>query len=178
MSDSFLGEVRILPYTFAPVNWAYCDGQICPISQNSALFSILSDTYGGDGRTNFALPNLQGRVPMHPGYGPGLTPHRVGEDGGIDRLSLTEDFLPSHNHSAIFCMIAASKLEPTNNYISVETDPTINSWLRGGQGLDALTSMSYLSLKKAGSSAPHENQQPYLVMSFCICMDGIYPSRN
>ena len=99
MSDQFVAEIRIFPFNFAPYGWAFCDGQILPISQNTALFSLLGTNYGGNGTSNYALPNLQGQVPMHPGQGPGLSPHVLGETGGSETVTLLEPELPSHNHN-------------------------------------------------------------------------------
>src|ERR1700746_3397817 len=116
MSDPFVAEIRIFPFNFAPKGWALCDGQLLPISQNTALFSLLGTTYGGDGKSNFALPNLQGNAPMHPGQGPGLSLHDLGETGGSDTETLLESEIPSHSHSLLACCQrdAGATSGPTN----------------------------------------------------------------
>lgn len=113
--DPFVAEIRIFPFNFAPKGWAFCDGQILPLSQNTALFSLLGTTYGGDGKSNFALPNMQGNAPMHPGQGPGLSLHDLGETGGSDTVSLLESEIPSHSHTQMANSTTASKSLPNGN---------------------------------------------------------------
>src|SRR5207344_832567 len=113
--DPFVAEIRIFPFNFAPKGWAFCDGQLMPISQNTALFSLLGTTYGGDGKSNFALPDLQGRAPMHPGQGPGLSLHDLGETGGSETVSLLESEIPSHNHDVVVINFNGSDNLPTSN---------------------------------------------------------------
>jgi len=175
--DPFIGEIRILPYTYAPRDWAYCDGELYPISQNPVLFSIIGDLYGGDARTTFGLPNLQGRAPMHSGTGPGLSRRVLSEHGGYPLVPLNEQNLPSHTHQALAYKNKADLSSPENNFLAVETDPEIFAWATVTD-TNRLTSMAPPALKAAGApQGYHENRQPFLVTSFCICMDGVYPQR-
>ena len=175
MASPFVAEIRIFPFNFAPKGWAFCDGQILPLSQNTALFSLLGTTYGGDGKSNFALPNMQGNSPMHPGQGPGLSLHDLGETGGSDTVSLLESEIPSHSHSANADSGAGSANDPTGNvWASAQV-------LRQGQNLYATTggtSMSGNALAPAGGDQPHNNLQPYLTLNFCIALQGVYPPRT
>src|ERR1700736_5785635 len=118
MSNPFVAEIRIFPFNFAPKGWAFCDGQIMSISQNTALFSLLGTTYGGDGKSNFALPNMQGNVPMHPGQGPGLSLHDLGETGGSETVTLLESEMPSHNHNLMASATNSSKPNPIGNSLT------------------------------------------------------------
>jgi len=172
MADPFVAEIRIFPFNFAPKGWAWCDGQLLPLSQNTALFSLLGTTYGGDGKSNFALPDLQGRAPMHPGQGPGLSLHDLGETGGSETVSLLESEIPSHSHS-----LHASFQDGTNQ-------TPVGELLAGGVGIGqygtpgALTQMSDNSLAPAGGDQPHNNLQPYLTFYFCIALQGVFPPRT
>jgi microcystin-dependent protein len=172
MADPFVAEIRIFPFNFAPKGWALCDGQILPLSQNTALFSLLGTTYGGDGKSNFALPNLQGNAPMHPGQGPGLSLHDLGETGGSDTVSLLESEIPSHSHS-----VAASQqdgLERTPAAQLLATGIGISQYQAPGQ----LTNLSPNAVAPAGGDQPHNNMQPYLTLNFCIALQGVYPPRT
>ncbi|HJQ26448.1 MAG TPA: phage tail protein [Blastocatellia bacterium] len=171
--DPFVAEIRIFPFNFAPKGWAFCDGQILPLSQNTALFSLLGTTYGGDGKSNFALPNMQGNAPMHPGQGPGLSLHDLGETGGSDTVSLLESEIPSHSHA-------------WNASNSDGTDQTpVNELLAGGVGgismyADPATviTLNDNTVAPAGGDQPHNNMQPYLTLNFCIALQGVYPPRT
>lgn len=174
MSEPFIAEIRIFAGNFAPRGWAFCNGQLLPISQNTALFSLIGTTYGGDGRTTTALPNLQGRAPMHPGRGPGLTDKRLGERGGVEMVTLSEAQMPNHTHT-----LEASG-RPANN-----DDPASDRWLgtagsaNGAYHTPAnLVQMASQSLPDAGGSQAHNNLQPYLTMNFIIALVGLYPSRS
>jgi microcystin-dependent protein len=172
MSDQFVAEIRIFPFSFPPKGWAFCDGQLLLISQNTALFSLLGTTYGGDGKTNFGLPNLQGSTPMHAGQGPGLSLRVQGESGGEDTVTLLTTEMPAHNHGAQ----AASGASP---------NPGGNAWGSGLKGHASLYAASNVStvpmspsaLSIAGGSQPHNNLQPYLTLNFCIALQGIFPAR-
>ncbi|MEM6795290.1 MAG: tail fiber protein [Acidobacteriota bacterium] len=170
MSEPFVAEIRIFAGNFAPRGWAFCNGQLLPVSQNTALFSLIGTTYGGDGRTTTALPNLMGRVPMHPGRGPGLTSRRLGQRGGSEMITLSEAQMPNHTHQ----MVASEERGETNN--------PQNSYL--AQGLDqyAKTSdgskLASVALPSVGGSQAHNNLQPFLVMTFIIALVGLYPSRS
>ncbi len=172
MSEPFIAEIRIFAGNFAPRSWAFCDGQLLPVSQNTALFSLIGTTYGGDGRTTMGLPNLQGRAPMHPGRGPGLTERRLGQIGGAESVTLSEAQMPSHNHQATGSGDAANQRNPAGNLPA------------GGVGRGAVAysnstaraPFERLTTANGGSQA-HNNQQPYLTLNFIIALQGLYPSR-
>ena len=171
--DPFVAEIRIFPFNFAPKGWAFCDGQILPLSQNTALFSLLGTTYGGDGKSNFALPNMQGNAPMHPGQGPGLSLHDLGETGGSDTVSLLESEIPSHSHA-----LRADVLDIADtNVASANASFALSS---GGTLYQAASnvSLSGNALAPAGGDQPHNNMQPYLTLNFCIALQGVYPPRT
>jgi microcystin-dependent protein len=172
MADPFVAEIRIFPFNFAPKGWAWCDGQLLPLSQNTALFSLLGTTYGGDGKSNFALPDLQGRAPMHPGQGPGLSLHDLGETGGSETVTLLESEIPSHSHSWKVSVATAIQNDPTGQYYG------------GGDGINeyaaqaANATMADQSLTPAGGDQPHNNMMPYLTFYFCIALQGVFPPRT
>jgi microcystin-dependent protein len=174
MADPFVAEIRIFPFNFAPRGWAWCDGQLLPLSQNTALFSLLGTTYGGNGKSNFALPDLQGRAPMHPGQGPGLSLHDLGETGGSETVTLLESEIPAHSHS----MSAVS--QPGDL-----ADPAGRSLARSSAGNPYQTvanqnivQMAPEALAPAGGDQPHNNLQPYLTFYFCIALQGVFPPRG
>lgn len=179
MSEPFIAEVRIFAGNFAPRGWAFCNGQLLPISQNTALFSLIGTTYGGDGRSTTALPNLQGRAPMHPGRGPGLTSRRLGQRGGNETITLTEAQMPAHNHSAIadanpggFGGGGADTDTPAEHFFA-DTSVTGQFYADGNSNLTEMTPTEI-----SGGSQPHNNMQPYLAMNFIIALVGLYPSRS
>jgi microcystin-dependent protein len=170
--DPFVAEIRIFPFNFAPKGWAFCDGQILPLSQNTALFSLLGTTYGGDGKSNFALPNMQGNAPMHPGQGPGLSLHDLGETGGSDTVSLLESEIPSHAHTL-----------RGNNTLGDSPGPAGHALARYANAYQQNTTQNLVvmapeSLPPAGGDQPHNNLQPYLTLNFCIALQGVYPPRT
>jgi microcystin-dependent protein len=174
MSDPFVAEIRIFPFNFAPKGWAFCDGQLLPLSQNTALFSLLGTTYGGDGRSNFALPDLQGRAPMHPGQGPGLSLHDLGETGGSETVTLLESELPGHSHTA------SASTQPGEDAAPGPSEALSRSV---GASLylsppSNLTQLAPAALAPVGGGAPHNNMQPYLTLSLCIALQGVYPPRT
>jgi microcystin-dependent protein len=174
MADPFVAEIRIFPFNFAPRGWAWCDGQLLPLSQNTALFSLLGTTYGGNGKSNFALPDLQGRAPMFWGQGPGLSLHDIGETGGTETVSLLETEMPSHAHSFNAANDGATTNTPGNNYVA-------RPFGRGNNLFNtavAPTQMSPAAVTPAGGDNPHNNMQPYLTFYFCIAMQGIFPPRT
>ena len=171
MSEPFIAEIRIFAGNFAPRGWAFCNGQLLPISQNTALFSLIGTTYGGDGRTTTALPNLEGRAPMHPGRGPGLTARRLGERGGVETVTLTEAQMPAHHHSLMATEEEGLFLTPQNQYLAAGS--TIYSTVKTSE-----VPMASQALPSTGGSQAHNNMQPYLTMNFIIALVGLYPSRS
>lgn len=174
MSEPFIAEIRIFAGNFAPRNWSFCDGQLLPISQNTALFSLIGTTYGGDGRTTTALPNLQGRAPMHPGNGSGLTLHRLGESGGAENITLSSRHLPSHSHNLKTVSSAANITSPTNHLLAASEDLGDKQYATSANMQDMHTS----SIIGSGGSQPHNNMPPGLAMNFIIALTGLYPSRS
>lgn len=176
MADPFVAEIRIFPFNFAPKGWAFCDGQILPLSQNTALFSLLGTTYGGDGKSNFALPNMQGNAPMHPGQGPGLSLHDLGETGGSETVTLLESEIPSHSHSLMASSTASTKPNPIGNAnarISSGATPYV-----AANPAPPIVAFASQALAPAGGDQPHNNMQPYLTLNFCIALQGVYPPRT
>ncbi len=175
MSDPFIAEIRIFAGNFAPRGWAFCDGQLLQISQNTALFSLIGTTYGGDGRTTTALPNLHGRAPMHPGRGPGLTDRRLGQGGGVTTVTISESQMPNHNHTPM-----ANRLSQNPDLKSSE--PGNHTWASNSQennfrpAADRNVNMSAQAIGQTGGSQPHNNMQPFLTMYFIIALQGVYPS--
>lgn len=170
MSDPFVGEIRMAGFNFAPTGWAFCDGQLMPIAQNTALFSLLGTIYGGDGRTTFALPNLQGASPMNQGAGPGLTPRYAGEMSGTSVVDLLTTDMPGHTHSAQGVNAGSNRQGPTGN-----------AWAEV-RGLLYATAANGLMHPQAiglqGGSQPHNNMPPYLVVNFIIALQGVFPPRS
>jgi microcystin-dependent protein len=175
MADPFVAEIRIFGFNFAPKGWAGCDGQILPISQNTALFSLLGTTYGGDGKSTFALPNLEGSAPMHPGQGPGLSLHDLGEVGGSQTVTLLESEMPMHNHGMQGDFNQSDITAPTNLTCYSRSTPG-NAYMTVSNA--NLVTMNPQMLSIAGSSFPHNNMQPYLTLNFCIALQGVYPPRT
>jgi len=166
--EPFIGQIQAFGFNFAPQGWAKCDGQLLPISQNQALFSLLGTTYGGDGRTTFALPDLRGRVPMNYGQGPGLSNHPIGQKSGLENVTLTIAEMPSHGHS----LHGIKKMDQIggtkhgvvrNDYAPSDGTPTVSL------GTDTVI--------PTGGGQPHTNMQPYLAINYCIALTGIFPSR-
>lgn len=173
MSEPFLGQLLLVPYNFAPRGWAFCNGQILPIAQNTALFSLLGTTYGGNGQTTFALPDLRGRCALSAGQGPGLSSYDLGQVSGQETVTLTVNTMPAHNHAPLTIQASAgTKLNavPANNNLGgamIYTNAALDSTLTPGG-----------STGNTGGSQPHNNMQPYLVLNYCIALEGIFPSRN
>lgn len=176
MSDAYIGEVRMFGGNYAPKNWALCNGQLLAISSNTALFSILGTTYGGDGRTTFALPNLQGSAPMSSGQGPGLSPRDLGEVGGSGAVELNRATLPAHPHFFQGEEVEATNTAPTGN--DVATNRSIVAYTTPGAAGLQTAPMSAAAIGLAGGNQPHNNLQPYLAVCFIICTAGIFPPRN
>jgi microcystin-dependent protein len=178
MTNAFIGEIRIFGFTFAPRNWLFCDGQLLSIAQNTALFSIIGTYYGGNGQTTFAVPNFQGRSGVQQGTGPGLSTYDLGEMSGSETVTLTLGQIPIHAHvintQAASTATQSAKLPTSNAYLG-------NSFpdaLFNDQTPSPTTSFSPSAIGPAGQSLPHENMQPYLVLNYCMCQYGVFPSRN
>lgn len=174
MADPFVAEIRIFPFNFAPKGWAWCDGQLLPLSQNTALFSLLGTTYGGNGKSNFALPDLQGRAPMHPGQGPGLSLHDLGETGGSETVTLLESEIPAHNH------IAGVQSNPLSSVAQPGPTTTLTRPASGNLYTNTLQAvqMDPNALAPAGGDQPHNNMMPYLTYYFNIALQGVFPPRS
>jgi len=176
MSNPFVAEIRIFPFNFAPKGWAFCDGQLLPISQNTALFSLLGTTYGGDGKSTFALPNLQGSVPMNAGQGPGLSDRFLGESAGEDSVTLLTSEMPAHTHAAQADAnnLNATAVSPTGA-VPVNASPTHTF---SNSATPSLALMNPNMVSVTGSSLPHNNLMPYLVVNYCIALQGVFPPRS
>jgi microcystin-dependent protein len=173
--DPFVAEIRIFPFNFPPKGWAFCDGQLLPLSQNTALFSLLGTTYGGDGKSNFALPNMQGNAPMHPGQGPGLSLHDLGETGGSETVTLLESEMPAHSHSLLAAPNPSLVATPGPT-VSLARSRTVTAYLApSGQPLNT---MADVTIAPTGGDQPHNNMQPYLTLNFCIALQGVFPPRT
>lgn len=166
MSEPFLAEIKILSFNYPPKGWAFCNGQLLPINQHQALFALLGTTYGGNGVTNFALPDLRGRVPLHTGAG-----HALGEPAGQTTHTLTVTEMPQHTHFAEGSGASVNTATPTGNYLGE------NPELLYGPFAEAVA-MKATSLASVGGSQPHQNMQPFLTLNFCIALQGIFPSPN
>jgi microcystin-dependent protein len=172
MADPFVAEIRIFPFNFAPRGWAWCDGQLIPISQNTALFSLLGTTYGGNGRTNFALPDIQGRAVMHPGQGPGLSLHDLGETGGSETVTLLESEMAAHSHAVNASQGDGTERTPAGQLLA--TGIGISQYQAPGP----LTNLADVAVSPAGGDQPHNNLQPYLTLYFNIALQGVFPPRG
>jgi microcystin-dependent protein len=173
--DPFVAEIRIFPFNFAPKGWAFCDGQLLPLSQNTALFSLLGTTYGGDGKSNFALPNLQGAAPIHPGQGSGLSLYDLGQQGGTDFVTLLTSEIPTHTHN----------MTATNQPAQLDAPGPDRSIARSVNGFSFkappytnVVNLNPNALTPTGGSLPHNNMMPYLTLSFCIALQGVFPPRT
>jgi microcystin-dependent protein len=175
MADPFVAEIRIFPFGFAPKGWASCDGQLLPLTQNTALFSLLGTTYGGNGKTNFGLPDLQGRAPMHPGQGSGLSLHDLGETGGTETVTLIQSEMPSHSH-----VLQAANLQDSGN-LQVGGPNRLFAASSNGFAYNVTqspVSMAPETIQPAGGDQPHNNMQPYLTFNYCIALQGVFPPRG
>lgn len=172
--DPFVAEIRIFPFNFAPKGWAFCNGQIMPISQNTALFSLLGTTYGGNGQSTFALPDMQGNAPMHPGQGPGLSLHDLGEQSGTDTVTLLQTEMPQHNHGLMAAVPPSLLLAPSAS--------TALGRSAGGAAYQSsnanLVQLNAQAVGLSGGNLPHNNLMPYLTLNFCIALQGVFPPRT
>lgn len=171
MSEPFVGEIRMFAGNFAPRGWAFCDGQLLAVSQNDALFSLLGTIYGGDGRTTFGLPDLRGRIPIHSGTGPGLSPRRLGSKGGEENVTLTVNQLPSHTHPWRASQSNATSRDPVGNVPAIAQGDVYTTDL-------AAENFSAAAVSNTGGSRSHSNLMPFLCVHFIIALVGIYPSRH
>lgn len=176
MADPFVAEIRIFPFNFAPKGWAFCNGQLLPISQNTALFSLLGTTYGGDGKSTFALPNMQGNAPMHPGQGPGLSLHDLGETGGSETVTLLQTEIPIHNHTIATHNLDAAGLQNPAPTVILAKSSQGNAYQTNAT--QNLVQLAFQALTPAGGSLPHNNMQPYLTLNFNIALQGVFPPRT
>ncbi len=174
MADPFVAEIRIFPFNFAPRGWAWCDGQLLPLSQNTALFSLLGTTYGGNGKSNFALPNLGGRAPMHPGQGPGLSLRDLGETGGSETVTLLASEIPSHSHPVNASAAPADAQSPEG----LSPARVVGAMPYGTPAGAPLVPMAQESISPAGGDQPHNNMMPFLAFYFCIALQGVFPPRT
>lgn len=171
MSNPFVAEIRIVGFNFAPRGWAFCDGQLLPLSQNTALFSLLGTMYGGNGKSNFALPDFQGSAPMQHGQGPGLSDYFIGEAGGAETVSLLVSEIPGHTHTLQASANPGSSNNPAGNLYAAPRSGS--AYAPSG----SLVAMSPDALAPAGGDQPHNNMPPYLVLNFIIAMQGVFPQR-
>ena len=171
MSEPFLAEVRMVGFNFAPRGWAFCDGQILPINQNQSLYSLLGTTYGGDGRTSFALPDMRGRTPIHTGASNG-TFHSLGQKSGEETHTLSAAEMPQHDHSAHATSDTANTPDPSGHLLADSAPNEL--WAAAA----SLQNMNTGTVANVGGSQGHENMQPYLAVNFCIALQGLFPSRN
>ena len=173
MSEPFVGEIRMFAGNFAPRGWAFCDGQLLAVSQNDALFSLLGTIYGGDGRTTFGLPDLRGRLPIHAGTGPGLSPRSLGQKFGTEHETITTNTLPQHTHDYNSVTVAATEATPTGNVVA---SPAFNLYQKNLAPNS--NNMSPSAVGTTGGSQSHTNIQPFLCLHFIVSLFGIYPSRH
>ncbi|MDB6124194.1 MAG: Phage tail collar domain protein [Pedosphaera sp.] len=173
MSQPFFGEIRLMACTFAPKGWALCNGQVMVIAQNQALYSILGTTYGGNGQQTFALPNLQGKVAMHFGQGPGLGSYPLGQGGGAESATLATNQIPQHNHAVACNSTTGAQANPSGNFPGLA-----NSSSAGIYEATANNTMAAGMIGNTGGNQPHENRQPFLTLNYCISLGGIYPTVN
>ena len=173
MSEPFLGMIIIVPYNFSPRGWAFCNGQILPIAQNTALFSLLGTTYGGNGQTTFALPDLRGRVSNSSGQGPGLSSYDLGQVGGTESETLTINQMPSHNHIANATSGDGTSSKPEGRFLANSGTSTIYA-----DAIAPSVPLGVQTIGNTGGSQPFSTLQPYLTLNYCIALEGIFPSRN
>ncbi|MGF1569982.1 MAG: phage tail protein [Nodosilinea sp.] len=172
MSDPFIGEIRMFAGNFVPQGWAFCNSRLMPISQNTALFSLLGTIYGGDGRTTFALPDLRGRVPLHFGQGTGLSNYPLGSRGGSEQVALTAEQLPAHSHALLTSDAEGNQRTPANHALAIPEESLIYS------AAEPTVAMAKGAIASTGSNQPHENRQPYLAVNYIIALVGIFPARS
>ncbi len=173
MADPFVAEIRIFPFNFPPKGWAFCNGQLLPLSQNTALFSLLGTTYGGNGKSNFALPNLQGSAPLHPGQGSGLSLYDLGQVGGSETVTLLQSEIPVHNHA-----MRCATQDPAD--VGIVSNNSSYAQAVGGNPYQTSsnTTLAPEAIAPTGGDQPHNNMQPYLTLNFNIALQGVFPPRG
>jgi microcystin-dependent protein len=176
MADPFVAEIRIFPFNFPPTGWAFCNGQLLPLSQNTALFSLLGTVYGGDGKSTFSLPNVQGSAPMHPGQGPGLSLHDLGEQAGTEFVTLLESEIPAHSH--FMRAHNGDQADSQNPSPTTTLAQSANGQAYQSNTSQNLTNLAFQTLSVTGASLPHNNMMPYLTLNFCIALQGVFPPRG
>jgi len=174
MAEPFVAEIRIFSFSFAPAGWAMCNGQLMPISQNTALFSLVGTFYGGDGRSTFGLPNLQGSVALHHGQGPGLSPYDIGQSGGSQNVTLLQSEIPTHSHTPR-CSTGTGNRQPAAGGVWATELTGKTDYISAP---DMASAMNPQALALAGNNQPHDNLQPYLTLNYCIALQGVYPPRS
>ncbi len=174
VSEPFIGQIMMFAGNFAPRGWAFCEGQLLSVAQNTALYSILGTTYGGNGQTTFALPDLRGRLPMQPGQGPGLSPRSLGEQGGSESVTLNSSQMPAHNHSLNVSSQQGDTETPVGTVLAADNTASITNYRAAP--IDG--TMSPSAIGAAGGTQPHNNMSPFLCINFIIALEGIYPSRS
>jgi len=184
MSDQFVAEIRIFPFNFPPTGWAFCNGQLMPITQNTALFSLLGTTYGGDGKSTFALPDMQDCAPMQPGQGQGLSQRFLGEMSGAESITLLQSEIPIHTHTFQASNNDANPDDaspigqmPAKGIWDTGSDAGVIAYYAGNNPVPPLANMAIQELSVTGGGLPHNNMQPYLTLNFCIALQGIFPAR-
>ena len=182
MSEPFIGQITMFAGNFAPRSWAFCDGQLLPINQNQALFSILGTTYGGDGRTTFALPDLRGRVAVGEGQGPGLSNYSLGQRGGQQSVTITQSNMPSHTHTATSVANAVAPAgnsnDAANNFWADDAGVSSGTYHTGPASATMNAGAIATTVNPAGGGQGHENRQPHLAVNYIIALFGVFPSRN
>jgi microcystin-dependent protein len=181
MAEPFIGEIKMFGGNFAPTNYAMCNGQLIAISQNTALFSILGTTFGGNGQTTFGLPDFRGRVPVHQGQGNGLSPYTMGEVAGSESITLLNTQMPAHNHTVAVVNTPGNVIDPTNALPAEVNNGTVRAPKTDNFGFSNATATGTLAptaVSMSGGNQPHENRQPFLCVNFIIALYGIFPSRN
>jgi len=174
VSEPFIGQIMMFAGNFAPRGWAFCEGQLLSVAQNTALYSILGTTYGGNGQTTFALPDLRGRLPMQPGQGPGLSPRTLGEQGGSESVTLISSQMPAHNHTLNVSSQQGDTETPVGTVLAADNTATITNYRAAP--IDGTMNPSAIGV--AGGTQPHNNMSPFLCINFIIALEGIYPSRS
>lgn len=176
--DPFVAEIRILACNFPPKGWAFCNGQLLPLSQNTALFSLLGTTYGGDGKSTFALPDMQGNAPMHPGQGPGLSLYDLGETGGSETVTLLESEIPSHSHALLTNTVVGDTNAPSPGVSLARSHNATAYQTTAAQIPSDNVIFAFQAIAPTGGSQPHNNMMPYLTLNFCIALQGVFPPRQ